>query len=174
MLCYCITWAKTPAEFSRRCKTLETIAQLENQAEWQIQTSSHIWISHLFMQASIPKARQKTSAARCNFGNRTSSKIQIHIIQWCLPSKLTRRALKDSKITLATLLQSARTMEIAEQQAHAMETIHIKADKESLNALHKPQHTKATSNGWMTFHRTSRPETLISDDSDEQDSGTLT
>ena len=76
-------------------------------------------------------ARLRQLASTCEFAN-MDHEIKSQIIQSCLSQRLRRKALKDSKITLASLLDEARALEISEAQAKDIEST------STVNAVHTP------------------------------------
>jgi len=65
-------------------------------------------------------ARLRSRAKYCQFTD-TDKEIKSHIIQTCVSTRLHRRALSESTLTLVQLLDIARSMEAAERQVKAMD-----------------------------------------------------
>ncbi|XP_014666498.1 PREDICTED: uncharacterized protein LOC106808332 [Priapulus caudatus] len=80
--------------------------------------------------------RLRKQAEYCEFPN-LNGEIKSQIIQSCLSSRLRRRALRDSDITLDELLTLARGFELSDQQAHVIE--HPNGREESVQMIHNRQ-----------------------------------
>ena len=59
-------------------------------------------------------------AARCDFANE-DREIKAQILQGCTSSRLRKRALRDEKLTLTQLLDTARLLELSDKQAQEIE-----------------------------------------------------
>ena len=76
-------------------------------------------------------ARLRTLAKYCDFPN-IDAEIKSHIIQTCASTRLRRRALTDSDMTLKVLLDTARAMETSERQSKVIETGFDETDKRTV------------------------------------------
>ena len=64
--------------------------------------------------------RLRLLAARCDFANE-DREIKAQILQGCTSSRLRKRALRDEKLTLTQLLDTARLLELSDKQAQEIE-----------------------------------------------------
>ncbi|KAK7111230.1 hypothetical protein V1264_010901 [Littorina saxatilis] len=64
--------------------------------------------------------RLRLLAARCEFAD-ADREIKAQILQGCTSSRLRKRALRDEKLTLTQLLDTARVLELSDKQALEME-----------------------------------------------------
>ena len=88
----------------------------------------------------------KCLAATCNFGERTEEEIKSQLISGCKHTKVRQKGLSDSTVTLAKLLEFARTLELTEAQSRAIEG----------NSATTNNVTRSSRNNIRTRH-TSRP-----------------
>src|SRR6218665_2457784 len=70
-------------------------------------------------------------AKYCDFPN-IDAEIKSHIIQTCSSTRLRRRALTDSDMTLKVLLDTARAMATSERQSKVIETGFDETDKHTV------------------------------------------
>ena len=64
--------------------------------------------------------RLRLQATRCEFAE-VEKEIKAQIIQGCTSSRLRKRALRDDKLTLTQLLDTARVLELSDKQAQEIE-----------------------------------------------------
>uniref|UniRef100_A0A3P9MCB8 Gypsy retrotransposon integrase-like protein 1 n=1 Tax=Oryzias latipes TaxID=8090 RepID=A0A3P9MCB8_ORYLA len=99
---------------------------------------------HVFRQAEQSQgesmdsfvSRLKKLAATCEFGDNRDDFIRDQVIDKCTSNTLRRRLLREKDLKLAGLLEIARTMETADQQAARMEKL-------TVNAVERKSYKKA-------------------------------